>query len=125
MLTTIVDSVVQAHPAPDTLGMNRPAVAGVADDAAKVNIVPSDFKEHPATITSVKEPLVVEDEFEDDGTSNEKRKRRAKRRVHELEDEAEGVWEYVKDLVLRPGVAGGIFGVGAYLYDYSVRGPRF
>ena len=115
---------MQAHPTPDTLGVNRPAVSGVADDAAKVNIVPSDFKEHPATLTSIKEPLVVDDEPEDDGTGNEKRKRRAKRRVHELEDEAEGVWDYVKDLVLRPGVAGGILGVGAYLSDFFlVRGP--
>ena len=33
----------------------------------------------------------------------------------ELEEEAEGIWEYVNDLVLRPGVAGGLLGVGEHL----------
>lgn len=87
--------------------------------------MPNDFKEHPVTLTSIKEPYnppLPEDESDDDGPAlnahgnvngSEKRKRRAKRRAHELEDEAEGIWEYVKELVLRPGVAGGILGVGA------------
>ncbi|THH05341.1 hypothetical protein EW145_g4869 [Phellinidium pouzarii] len=97
-----------------TTQSDQPAVAGVADDAAKVNIVPNNFKRDPATVTSESDPIIDFSSSEGDDENvngSEKRKRRVRRGLHEAEDEAEGIWEYAKEQLLRPGVAGGLIGV--------------
>lgn len=76
----------------------------VVDDAAKVNVVPSSFKEQPATKTSeIRQEL-------------DERENAARRASHQgrRKDTQEGVylWELTKRYLARPGVAGGLIGVG-------------
>ncbi|KAI5116453.1 hypothetical protein M0805_006174 [Coniferiporia weirii] len=106
------------QPKPDqglfTTEQDSPAVAGVADDAAKVNLVPNNFKNDPATLTSEADRVVDFSSSEDEDTNvngSEKRKRRARRQLRKAEREVEGVWERTREQLLRPGVAGGLIGV--------------
>lgn len=46
---------------------------------------------------------------------------KAKRYVHEVEEEGSHLWDVTKRYLLRPGVAGGLLGVGASLYPWSQR----
>ncbi|KAL5528825.1 hypothetical protein ACEPAF_7964 [Sanghuangporus sanghuang] len=106
---------------PDTALLNTvpPTTSNVADDASKVNVVASDFKEHPATLTSeTNASLAVSEsdyEYDEGGNVNgsEKRKRRKARQgqLHDAEAEAAGLWAIVKERLFQPGVAGGLLGV--------------
>ncbi|KAH8115216.1 hypothetical protein DFH11DRAFT_1877008 [Phellopilus nigrolimitatus] len=103
------------QPKPDQglLNTELPAAPHAADDAAKVNVVASDFKRDPATLTSEAEPFSGVDEGDDDENENgsAKRRRRARKAVDEAEHEAQGLWACAKEHLLRPGVAGGLLGV--------------
>jgi hypothetical protein len=101
-----------------------PSQDNIADDAAKLNIVSPDFKKHPATYTSTANvpvepapipisggvPLHTPD---DDRSGGKKASDKAKKLAHELEDEGSYLWALAKHHLLRPGVAGGLLGVGA------------
>ncbi|KAI0054972.1 hypothetical protein BV25DRAFT_323424 [Artomyces pyxidatus] len=78
----------------------------VADDTSKVNVVPSDFKDHLATETSEFTPPVHFGGAKPSGKGS-----KAHKRVEEAEAEGYELWETVKETVLRPAVAGGLFGV--------------
>ncbi|EIN11334.1 hypothetical protein PUNSTDRAFT_62791 [Punctularia strigosozonata HHB-11173 SS5] len=114
----------QPHPDPALLTTPDDVRDGtaVADDAAKVNLVPSDFKEHPATITSETEIRVPQTEEDVPTGKGNAKAAKAKSKLHQLEDEArkdwskaqdEGfyLWNVVKEQLFRPGVAGGLIGI--------------
>lgn len=48
------------------------------------------------------------------------RKERAKEFADEVEEESEELWARAKSTLLRPGVAGGIFGIGKFLISRSL-----
>ncbi len=75
----------------------------VVDDTAKVNLVPSDFKSNPITATSANAPPP-----DSDLSSN----KRSNRHLREVKQEGYYLWDVAKDYLLRPGVAGGIIGIG-------------
>ncbi|KIJ61358.1 hypothetical protein HYDPIDRAFT_31442 [Hydnomerulius pinastri MD-312] len=100
----------QPHPDPALLNTEHGSVDSVADDIAKVNIVPSDFKQRPATYTS--EAYVPEDtegELISPGKKGPKGSR--SRRFQEAEAEGAYLWEVTKQYLFRPGVAGGLIGI--------------
>lgn len=97
----------QPRPDPALLTTEPPSANNIADDAAKVNIVSSDFRSNPATETSVNAPA-----GHATGTPVSHNARgKAKRYLHEAEKEGFYVWEVAKQYLLRPGVAGGLLGL--------------
>lgn len=88
------------------------------------------FKNNPATTTSETRPFTSQSDSEEEEEGNvngsEKRKRRKQRRV---ENKAAGIWDVAKEQILRPGVAGGLIGLGtphefvisyAYIHQLTV-----
>ena len=94
-----------------------PSSTNVADDSSKVGVVAPDFKERPATETSVQEVFPERDDTYDnfnDSTSSDplKRKRRKTHRaVDEVKAEGAYIWDTISKYVFRPGVAGGLVGI--------------
>jgi hypothetical protein len=90
-------------------------VDNVADDGAKVNIVSSNFKSNPATYTSVGR-MAFDDGYDDpvaiDNDSKHKPKKKVNKAYQEAEAESEYIWEVTKQYLFRPGVAGGLLGLG-------------
>lgn len=87
----------------------------VADDGAKVNVVSNDFKSNPATVTS--EADVIVDYSDDDGddvddSPLDKKKRSGKKRLQRAEQKGLSLWNTSKQYLFRPGVAGGLVGIG-------------
>jgi len=70
-----------------------------------VNVVDSTFKEHPATTTSVNRPPP------DEVRERERLQKKAKKEFHRAEEEGIYLWNYLKESILRPGVAGGLLGI--------------
>lgn len=104
---------LQPHPDPGLLNTEPPTAPNFIDDTAKVNIVDPSYKEHPATITSLNRPPT------DDERSRrhyEKYRERAKKDLDAAERRGIGIWENMKERLLRPGVAGGLLGIGGSLY---------
>jgi len=102
----------QPKPDPGLLNTERPASDSlVADDAAKVNVVSNDFKQHPITLTSLADPPVTPDETDDAEYRFSTGGRKKQRRRSEAVQEAEGVLGWMQEQLLRPGVAGGLIGV--------------
>lgn len=110
-----------AQPHPDPALLHTPAdaeAAAPADDGAKVNVVPSDFKEHPSTLTSEVAdsipPLSPSD------SSAPPAKPSARKRAHDVEKKVEDrglqLWGTIHEQLMRPAVAGGLLGVGSYPY---------
>ncbi|KZT28921.1 hypothetical protein NEOLEDRAFT_1057143 [Neolentinus lepideus HHB14362 ss-1] len=95
------------HPDPALLNTGSESFDDVADDAAKVNVVPSDFKQHPHTVTSETEVVRETDE----SVPPVPKKDKAKKRLHQAEVEGVYLWEIAKEHLLRPGVAGGLLGI--------------
>ncbi|THH15476.1 hypothetical protein EW146_g5004 [Bondarzewia mesenterica] len=93
----------QPQPDPVLLNTGAPEPTAPADDAAKVNVVPSDFKENPTTITS--------EAGKDLAKGDESEKPEAHDRVHEFEAEGYHYWHVAKEYLLRPAVAGGLVGI--------------
>jgi hypothetical protein len=91
------------------------APSAVVDDAAKVNVVPTDFKEHPATVTSKADVVPDEDEDLVGQSKPSSRKKKAQKRLEEAEEEGLQLWHTAKQYILRPGVAGGLIGIGALI----------
>lgn len=76
-----------------------------------MNVVSRDFKENPSsTYTSdVYVPEDAESELSDTGRV---RKGKGSKRFQEAQAEGTYLWEVTKHYLLRPGVAGGLVGLG-------------
>ncbi|KAI0266880.1 hypothetical protein BC834DRAFT_823290 [Gloeopeniophorella convolvens] len=97
------------QPQPDPALLTTPSSIGggaPADDTAKVNVVPSDFKENPTTTTSEFAKRIPSPAFPMDRSKPKTRKR-----LDEAEAEGQQLWEAVKEAIFRPAVAGGLVGV--------------
>ena len=105
---------LQPHPDPALLNTEPPTHNNIADDVAKINIVAPDFKEHPATTTSIQDvpadnlpPVSQPSHKHPEGAAD-----RARRYAHQAEDEGFYLLDLAKHYILRPAVAGGLLGVG-------------
>lgn len=77
-----------------------------------MNLVSPGYKSHPATSTS--EAHADYDDDNDDAfpsSNNPKKRKRANKRLEEVEAEGLYLWEVTKHYLLRPGVAGGLVGL--------------
>lgn len=95
----------------------QPAATAV-DDSAKVNVAPADFKSHPATLTSeVADSIPPYPISESPAPSG---KPSARKRAQDAEKKAEAkslqLWGTIHEQLMRPAVAGGLIGVGLYIY---------
>ena len=103
--------VNQPHPDPALLTTEPPTADNIADDAAKVNVVAPDFRSNPETITSISgpPPQLPEDAHAHHGRDA---KGKAKQYLHEAEEEGFYLYARAKHYLFRPGVAGGLIGLG-------------
>lgn len=113
----------QPHPDPALLNTTKSTASGVADDTAKVGVVSPNFKQNPATTTSTYQPPRYDEEESDSPTHHRaaKSKAKAKKLARDAEKEAIHWSAVVKELVLRPPVAGGLVGVGKFSLQSSWR----
>lgn len=81
----------QPHPDPALLNTAPPAPASPYDSTKKVNVVPMPSNNFP---------------------SSNNNSGRAHRRYDEAKAEGDYLWESAKGYLLRPGVAGGLIGLG-------------
>ncbi|KAG8961795.1 hypothetical protein FRC03_004952 [Tulasnella sp. 419] len=107
--------------------MSYANVASHHTDDSKVNVVPQDFKAHPATVTSEKPSHTPEPYPEPLRTSGgsggahstradasrqwDKSKDKIKKEFHKAEEEGSEFWEETKRVILQPGVMGGLIGI--------------
>lgn len=104
---------LQPHADPGLLNTTPGTSSSIADDTAKVGVVSSDFKEHPATYTSVNRGP-TDEQYESAFPSDDQKKKtqkKASRAYREAEAEGEYLWEAAKFYLFRPGVAGGLVGL--------------
>jgi len=103
----------QPHPNPNLLNTDPPVADRVANDAAKVNVVAHDFKEHAATYTSEAGRAIDAeyDELTSDHPDKKQFKKKARKHYEEAEAEGEYLWEVTRQYLFRPGVAGGLVGL--------------
>ncbi|KIP04842.1 hypothetical protein PHLGIDRAFT_19866 [Phlebiopsis gigantea 11061_1 CR5-6] len=110
-------SHLQPHPDPALLTTEAPSEDNIADDAAKLNIVAPDFKEHPATLTSTQgiptepEPKPVSGGVPAHISRTQRAAGAVKRYTYEAEEDGLHLWNSAKQHLLRPGVAGGAIGI--------------
>jgi len=110
----------QPHPDPALLNTTKSTASGVADDTAKVGVVSPKFKENPATTTSTFQPPRYDEESDPaPHRRTAKNKAKAKNLARDAEKEAIHWSAVVKELVLRPPVAGGLVGVGEFSSQLS------
>lgn len=90
-----------SQPHPDPALLTTPSLVGSApfDDTAKVNVVPRDSV--PLTKST-----------SDTATGTGPSPPRGEREDRYSDDQTPRRWEKVKDIVLRPSVAGGLIGIG-------------
>lgn len=105
----------QPHPDQGLLNTIPPHHSGIADDAAKVNIVAPDFKEHPHTLTSEAEILV--DDVSSDLEAEPHKSRRHKKHHNAEPDAFAHAVDVFKHYLIRPGVAGGLIGLGMIFHS--------
>lgn len=100
------------HPNPSLLTTEPPTANKIADDASKVNIVGPDFRSNPETTTSISGPLppLREDAYSTPRGRDAKGK--AKQYLHEAEEESFYLYARARYYLFRPGVAGGLIGLG-------------
>ncbi|TFK22602.1 hypothetical protein FA15DRAFT_706253 [Coprinopsis marcescibilis] len=98
-------------PQPDQALLNTisPTASSIVDDASKINVVSSDFKEHPRSTYEEKirgqAPLTT-------GASSEPEEGESKKPRHNHHQERlPAFWQRTTDWILRPGVAGGLLGI--------------
>ncbi|KAH9937730.1 hypothetical protein B0H21DRAFT_825412 [Amylocystis lapponica] len=91
---------------PALLNTDAPTADNIADDAAKVNLVAPDFREHPNTLTS--EAAVP---LDSDPTPSRKSRASARRYAQQAENESLYLWNLTKHYIFRPAVAGGLLGL--------------
>jgi hypothetical protein len=110
------------QPHPDTALLNTSSSETTLPDVdSKVNVVPQSFKSQPTTVTSTIVPAPDQSSYENENHYTSPRKAeprsgstrdKAKRKVHQVEDESLQIWERAKHTVLRPGFLGGVVGIG-------------
>lgn len=99
----------QPHADQGLLTTEPPSADNIADDAAKVNIVAPDFKQHPATTTSIQD---IPADLPTPGAPSGGRKSKGRRYLDEAEQEGFYLWNVAKYYILQPSVAGGLVGLG-------------
>jgi len=117
------------QPLPDKglLNTAEPSYDAVADDGSKVNVVAPDFKQHPETVTSqAREAIDEQVEINEKAAvakdaAHEARVRKAP--VHDETPESDDYYSIIKKYVARPGVAGGLLGIGEDAFRASVGSP--
>ncbi|CDO69192.1 hypothetical protein BN946_scf185042.g94 [Trametes cinnabarina] len=113
----------QPHPDPALLTTEPPSADNIAEDASKLNIVSPDFKQHPATTTSVQDVPKAATPGAPAGAGES----RPRRYLHEAEEEGSYLWNVAKYYILQPGVAGGLLGllnlglIGGAAYTYYTK----
>jgi len=116
----------QPHPDTALLNTTPPTAAAVANDTSKVNLVPPDFRENPQTTTSEAEILpqnvvTLKTTRDDRQETNHLDKHtgmnhhEVKRPVQEGKARTNGLCGSVVEYLVRPGVAGGLLGLGVSL----------
>ncbi|EIW62825.1 uncharacterized protein TRAVEDRAFT_26380 [Trametes versicolor FP-101664 SS1] len=114
----------QPHADQGLLTTEPPSANNIADDGAKVNIVSSDFKKHPATTTSVQD---IPADLPTPGAPKGGRKSKGRRYLDEAEQEGFYLWNVAKYYILQPSVAGGLVGlvnlglIGGTAYTYYTK----
>ncbi|EGN99908.1 hypothetical protein SERLA73DRAFT_180205 [Serpula lacrymans var. lacrymans S7.3] len=104
----------QPHANPSLLNTHSSSVDNIADDASKVNVVSSDFRETPATYTSENRPpedFIRGELPSSSGAGRGKKNSPGSRRLQEAEAEGAYLWQLTKHYLFRPGVAGGLLGL--------------
>ncbi|KAI0051629.1 hypothetical protein FA95DRAFT_243749 [Auriscalpium vulgare] len=99
----------QPHADPALLSTAPSEAPSTPDDTLKVNVVPTDFKENPETVTSEFSPDVSFPPI--NGGSSHPKPSKAKRHIEAAEEDGLYIWERVKEAFLRPAVAGGLIGI--------------
>ena len=103
----------QPLPDPALLNTVQPTASGVADDTAKVGIVSPNFKQNPATTTSTYKPPRYDEESDPPPHRPKKdNKAKGKKLARDAREEAIHWSAVVKEVLLRPPVAGGLVGIG-------------
>ncbi|TFY60524.1 hypothetical protein EVG20_g7385 [Dentipellis fragilis] len=108
----------QPHADPSLLTTPTDPPAAVADDTSKVNVVPTDFKQHPETTTSeFREELAAKGAESTKRTGSSKRTAK-KHGNHPTYRGVKDIWQVVKNALLLPGVAVniGLLSGAGYLY---------
>ncbi|OJT13113.1 hypothetical protein TRAPUB_10339 [Trametes pubescens] len=115
----------QPHADQGLLTTEPPSADNIADDAAKLNIVSPDFKQHPATTTSVQD---ISPDLSTPGAPTGGRKSgKGRRYLDEAEQEGFYLWNVAKYYILQPSVAGGLVGllnlglIGGTAYTYYTK----
>ncbi|KAG8681726.1 hypothetical protein FRC09_017293, partial [Ceratobasidium sp. 395] len=107
----------QPHPDQNLYTTQEDVSGGSLPDVTRnVNIAPHDFKSNPHTVTSETTPAHYDSSDDEGGKrtgSSKKRaaKERARKSLERAEEEGFYLWNQFKERVLRPGTAGGLFGV--------------
>ncbi|KAF9529335.1 hypothetical protein CPB83DRAFT_812776 [Crepidotus variabilis] len=108
----------QPHADPALLNTTASTAPLVADDAAKVNVVAPEFLDDYRTTYSEADKISEQPRRYAAPTvpaaptaSHSDKHSRAKKRVHEAEEEGYQLWETAKQYLFRPGVAGGLIGI--------------
>jgi len=116
-------SADQPLPDPALLNTTKSTASGIADDTAKVGIVSPNFKQNPATTTSTYQPPRYDEEESETSPHHRATKNKAKAKKFARNAEKEAIhWSAVlKELALRPPVAGGLVGVGKFFLRPSWR----
>jgi len=100
----------QPQPDPRLLNTERPS-SHLVDDAAKVNIAPHDFKQHPHTVTSEADVIPQYPDSPSPRPGSHSKRAKAKKQFEKAEEEGEYLWARLQEQLLRPGVAGGLIGI--------------
>ncbi|KAG8691188.1 hypothetical protein FRC11_006058 [Ceratobasidium sp. 423] len=108
----------QPRPNPNLLTTEQDVSGGSLPDVSRsINVAPSGFKSNPQTVTSETTPAHPGDSDDGDkgnrsGSSKRRAaKERARKGLHDAEQEGLYLWTQFKERVLRPSTAGGILGV--------------
>ena len=110
----------QPHPDPALLTTEQSPSNNVIDDTSKVNVVSRDFKEDPSS-TYTSDVYVSEDAESELIDTGRVGKGKGNKRLQEAQAEGTYLWEVTKHYLLRPGVAGGLVGLGeAELFQISM-----
>jgi hypothetical protein len=101
----------QPQPDPALLNTDQPSASSVADGSAKVSVVAPDFKHRPQTTAPETEHFSPH--LPGDSTQKKTGKSHSNRGPRGLDSKSAAHWaSVVKEVVLRPNVAGGLLGVG-------------
>lgn len=120
------------QPDPNLLSTEASSGTGVVDDSAKVAVVSSDFKENPQSefTENIRQNVPQESSGTHvpmptlrDGIISQpipapQQPSKAHRAGHKAKAEAVSIWEHATNFLLRPGVAGGLIGLGGPLHCF-------